>query len=57
MANYTDIKSILQKFENTVVKGKHYTKTESDNKYLTKSAAGTQVTYTFSNGTLTITTK
>ena len=57
MANYTDIKSILQKFENTVVKGKHYTKPESDNKYLTKSAAGTQVTYTFSNGTLTITTK
>lgn len=57
MANYTDIKSILQKFENTVVKGKHYTKPESDNKYLAKSDAGTQVTYTFSNGTLTITTK
>lgn len=57
MANYTDIKSILQKFENTVVKGKHYTKTESDNKYLTKSAAGTQVTITFNNGTLSIVTK
>lgn len=57
MANYTDIKSILQKFENTVVKGKHYTKTESDNKYLTKSAAGTQVNITYTNGTLSITTK
>lgn len=57
MANYTDIKSILQKFENTVVKGKHYTKTETDNKYLTKSAAGTQVNITYTNGTLSITTK
>ena len=57
MANYTDIKSILQKFENTVVKGKHYTKTECDNKYLPKSAAGTQVNITYTNGTLSITTK
>ena len=57
MANYTNIKDILKQFENTVVKGKHYTKTESDNKYLTKSAAGTQVTITFNNGTLSITNK
>lgn len=32
MANYTDIKSILQQFENTVVKGKHYTKDELKDK-------------------------
>lgn len=59
MAVYKDIKTILKQFELQIVQQKHYTKAQSDNKYMTKASAGTQVTYSYdsSTGTLTITTK
>lgn len=59
MGSYNDIKAILKQFELQIVQQKHYTKTQSDNKYMTNASAGTQVTYSYdsSTGTLTITTK
>lgn len=39
MATYTNLKQILQNFENIVVKGNHYTKAQSDEKYQLKDNA------------------